>query len=1152
MNSLRRFVTGTAVALTSILGTWTHAANVPTLVRDINQTPIGVGSQPTFLGTLGGWTYLAADDGVHGNELWKTDGTGPGTSLVKDINPGSAASNPANFLVVGNLAYFSATTAASGQEIWVTDGTSAGTRLVAELAAGTQSSGSFPAGALGSKVLIFGYDAGSIPHLYVSDGTASGTVALANTYLYPQPTPGILTTATNGKAYFTAFDTSGTARPWVTDGSAAGTHALGMTSSGTAISDGDAFTQAGAYVYFSATAAGAGQLFRARLADDVIEQVTTNTAPQNFGLAGDKSPIVAAGNLVYFIGYTAGVTQMWRSDGTAAGTFPVAPFSGMAGNSPVSPRLTIANNHLFFVSASGPPGFSAAFASDGTVAGTINLTEQFNAPASIMGSDGNYAYLGPGQLMRSDGTAGGTHVMNNLGGLQILSATRSAFAADTHAVYFGVIGDWPGDNTRSSYATFKYDPVADSSVVLDRAADQPGSLFAVSGGRLYFSVVDQTTGDEPWVSDGTVAGTLLLADISPEPSQAGSNPNSLYAFQGKLYFSATDGIAGTELWKSDGSANGTVLAADLQPGPADSQPVMLFGAGNALMLFGYNSQTATKYLWRYDPATGATFNFPSVSTPYTCQTVTPATTATGITYFEAFGAGVDLWRTDGSVANTLEIPPGSGGYSFLQSCNLVALGSAVYFLGQDAAGYGLWGSDGTLAGTTKLASLGVPQIAAAPSFLTLYAGQLYFLAADTNNQLALYRSDGTSSHTSIVAAAPALLDGQIGIVNGRMLFGTSNYVGNVGLWAFDATTMAFSSIPGVRYVSPGTVAENGALAFFTGSATPHVAGPWVTDGTTAGTKSLADAGGNYQGAVQWLGDFHSTAIYTDTDPNSGVGRYWKSNGTIAGTTLIATMSSGQHVSSAGPAGVAVADKFYFAVFDPTIGSELWALKQDAISTATTLTVSPTPAAAGAPVLLSATVRQIAGSATPTGSVSFMDGGSTLGSAALDQTGTATLTTSTLSVGQHALAAVYSGDSVNSSSTSAAVNLGIVAAPSVSLSISATAITLGQSATLTWSSANATQCTASNGWSGSQSISGSTTVTPSTAGTVSYVLTCANTAASANATVTLTVNAAAAASSSGHGGGGQLLLPELMILGLLVIRRRFAALRFNFAQGNARP
>ena len=43
---------------------------------------------------MNGTLFFAANDGMHGVELWKSDGTAAGTVLVKDINPGSGGSDP--------------------------------------------------------------------------------------------------------------------------------------------------------------------------------------------------------------------------------------------------------------------------------------------------------------------------------------------------------------------------------------------------------------------------------------------------------------------------------------------------------------------------------------------------------------------------------------------------------------------------------------------------------------------------------------------------------------------------------------------------------------------------------------------------------------------------------------------------------------------------------------------------------------------------------------------------------------------------------------------------------------------------------------------------------------------------------------------------
>jgi hypothetical protein len=80
-----------------------------------------------------------------------------------------------------------------------------------------------------------------------------------------------------------------------------------------------------------------------------------------------------------------------------------------------------------------------------------------------------------------------------------------------------------------------------------------------------------------------------------------------------------------------------------------------------------------------------------------------------------------------------------------------------------------------------------------------------------------------------------------------------------------------------------------------------------------------------------------------------------------------------------------------------------------------------------------------------------------------------------------------------------------AAPALTFSNSS--VVAGTTTTLTWTSINTTGCTASGGWTGSQSTNGSTTITaPSTTGTTDYTLTCSNANGSASATAPLQVQA----------------------------------------------
>jgi len=89
------------------------------------------------------------------------------------------------------------------------------------------------------------------------------------------------------------------------------------------------------------------------------------------------------------------------------------------------------------------------------------------------------------------------------------------------------------------------------------------------------------------------------------------------------------------------------------------------------------------------------------------------------------------------------------------------------------------------------------------------------------------------------------------------------------------------------------------------------------------------------------------------------------------------------------------------------------------TTATTLTVSPNPAIVGSSVVLSASTS--AGTVGPGGTITFLDGSTTLGTAALSG-GNASLTVTTFATGNHTLTASYGGATGFSRSTSAAVTL----------------------------------------------------------------------------------------------------------------------------------
>lgn len=81
-----------------------------------------IASSPTVTAgraiTFNNRAYFVVDDGIHGEELWSSDGTDGGTFLVRDINPGSLGSGVRNLTVAGAQLFFSANDGTHGSELW--------------------------------------------------------------------------------------------------------------------------------------------------------------------------------------------------------------------------------------------------------------------------------------------------------------------------------------------------------------------------------------------------------------------------------------------------------------------------------------------------------------------------------------------------------------------------------------------------------------------------------------------------------------------------------------------------------------------------------------------------------------------------------------------------------------------------------------------------------------------------------------------------------------------------------------------------------------------------------------------------------------------------------------------------------------------------
>jgi hypothetical protein len=198
-----------------------------------------------------------------------------------------------------------------------------------------------------------------------------------------------------------------------------------------------------------------------------------------------------------------------------------------------------------------------------------------------------------------------------------------------------------------------------------------------------------------------------------------------------------------------------------------------------------------------------------------------------------------------------------------------------------------------------------------------------------------------------------------------------------------------------------------------------------------------------------------------------------------------------------------------------------------VATSTALTASSTSATSGTAIVLTATVTPSSGGGTATGTVTFKDGTTALGTGTLNGTGIAMYTANALSVGAHSITAAYGGDSADTASTSTALTVTITAPlpPAAPTGVTASAgnaqVALAWSASSGATSYNLYQGTSAGGEGATAvqtAISGtSVTVTGLTNGTA-YYFTVAAVNANGTSAASSEVSATPAAPSGGGGGG----------------------------------
>lgn len=750
--------------------------------------------------------------------------------------------------------------------------------------------------------------------LYKSDGTAAGTVAVKD---FSPFTPSSVVQA-GSSLFFTADDGNGNWQLWKSDGSSAGTAMVAALPTFDPFNEYIDLTPVGSSVYFLQVRTFYNEMRSATLwVSDGTSAGTLPVADLALGPSEEPSARPQAGidgKLVFASYDSTHGTELWSSDGTAAGTGLLADINPGAGDS--SPQdFTVAGNELFF-DAYDPINGRALWKTDGTAAGTV-LVHSFNFGTTVgtgpligLTAVGSGVYFPAGDgLWHSDGTSAGTVPAVSMPIISPHTVAPTMITNVNGTMYVANYGQdlWKSDGTPSGTMLLTSFPVA-----VGGAAPSIGGMANLNG-ALLFAANDGSHGQELWRSDGTAAGTVLLDDIYP--GATGSDPAQLAVAGGKLFFTATDPVAGRELWTSDGTTAGTYLVVDFTPGTADFSFGSTLPVGNKLFFTGGSSKVGL---------------YVSDGTPTgTSQLVTGGTLPWvdfgGSLYFigpnpsSQFESGI--WSSDGTATGTNFVT------SVFSPELMVSSGNAIYVAGSNLLKLSAGATTPTV--VTTFSSATVISIAAAPN------NSLYYLTASSGGVESLWFTDGSGPGAMLGTFSGTV--NQLVVADGRLYFYGDDGT-NAGLWTSDGTSAGTIFLaPMVPELdsdgTPDVIERNGRVYFFAAADFGAPTSLWQTDGTPAGTVPVAaiTAPDGSSLVPHELTEVGNAIYFLASEVFGTAQQLWRTDGTAPGTGVVIPDIGGTQTGTY-PSLAAFNGALYFpGNFEPAIGTELYKLDAGGIT-----------------------------------------------------------------------------------------------------------------------------------------------------------------------------------------------------------------------------
>ena len=641
---------------------------------------------------------------------------------------------------------------------------------------------------------------------------------------------------------------------------------------------------------------------------------TCSSFPRPLATRGDELFLLADGRL-------------WLSDGSNAGTRPFYTFCPSCGEGNLA-TFALLEERLFFWTRDP----SSAF-----------------------------------RLWSSDGTADGTAPLNiDFSGYQALDSMT-------------VVGDrlfffLYKDNDRSLWVS---DGSTDGTFMVSELCDACGipiGPFIAFEDRLVFQLYEPGFGNEPWVSDGTEAGTRRLADLAPGPDQ--TIIQDLVVWQDRLYGLSYVDCPGRCFFVSDGTPEGTRWAPEMEAPPSVGRPARIHVAGRNLFISIVPDGPDRHFsLWQVAPGGGAPARVASAP-----ELVVRGTFGPDIIYQtrDTEPVGPVLYRF-GSLPSRPQV------LASIDTGWWIAAGSTAWLtaFADDTREAELWTSNGSAAGTVRRLDLTPPSSPSNPfdtrpwldraltraftdpstgradlwqvhaggeqlvrqgplSYLQAEAGGRVFLHDFVGDRLIGYGRDGSTVHIDLPSYPQEMVSHEDRLYVGAGSPGMQLWTAepeDVSLQLLVDTFPTWSSggcpilcPPPYPFATPVHLTPFGDQLLFV-SFESEEGGPqlWATDGTAPGTRKIKEfeldltrqyAPLDYPGPLVVAGPW---VYFSATDGETGR-ELWISDGTTDGTRRLTDLVPGP--GSASLTGLYAFGDRALGVEGTPDGDRLWLLAAD--------------------------------------------------------------------------------------------------------------------------------------------------------------------------------------------------------------------------------